>query len=104
MENGNSQTARRRFGDLPLAAASIGGFWLFYFVTNLIRVGLLDPMGNFAGIGRRALGCLFGVALTFLVWLVVSRAGRETLRIQVIAAALACLPASAFYSTFIAGF
>jgi hypothetical protein len=100
MESAPSLPVRRRFDDLPLAAASIGGFWLFYFVTLLIRIGLLDPEGSLAGIGRRALGCLFGVALTFLVWLVVSRAARETLRVQVIAAALACLPASVVFATF----
>src|SRR5438270_7060680 len=105
MDIGPSQIARRRFADLPLAAASICGFWLFYFLTVLIRTGLLDPMGTFASIGRHALGCLFGIALTFLVWLVVSRAAWErSLRVQVIAAALACLPASAIFSTFNAAF
>jgi two-component system LytT family sensor kinase len=100
MDNGRNPPAAHRFADLPLAAASIGGFWLFYFVTIVIRVGLLDPQGSLSGIGRRALGCLFGIVITFLVWLVVSRAARETLRVQVIAVALACLPASAVFATF----
>ncbi|MDB5692465.1 MAG: sensor histidine kinase [Alphaproteobacteria bacterium] len=101
MENGQSQSARGRFADLPLAAASIGGFWFFYFATILIRVGLLDPEASLDDIGRRALGCGFGVLVTFIVWVVVSRAAREkSLRIQVIAAALACLPASAIFATF----
>src|SRR3954470_20303575 len=104
MENGQSLSASRRYADLPLAAASIAGFWLFYFVTLVIRMVLLDPESNLAGIGRRMLGCLLGIFLTFLVWLVVSRAGRETLRVQVIAAALACLPASAVFATFNAAF
>ena len=90
----------RRFADLPLAAASIGGFWLFYFLTLVVRAGLLDPAGGLSAIPRRALGCLLGVALTFLVWLVVNRAARETLRVQVISAALACLPAAAIFATF----
>src|SRR3954469_20062244 len=101
MEKRPSQLPRdRRFADLPLAAASIGGFWLFYFATIVIRTRLLDPQGSFAGIGRRALGCLLGILLTFLVWLVVNRAARETLRVQVISAALACLPAAAIFATF----
>jgi two-component system, LytTR family, sensor kinase len=104
MDNGQSLPAPRRFADLPLAAASIAGFWLFYFATIVVRTGLLDPEASFAGIGRRSLGCLFGILLTFLVWLVVSRTGRETLRVQVIAAALACLPASAIFATFNAAF
>ncbi|MEA3001436.1 MAG: two-component system, LytTR family, sensor kinase [Sphingomonadales bacterium] len=98
MENGQSQSARGRFADLPLAFASIGGFWFFYFITIVIRTGLLE--GNYAGIPRRSLGCLLGIALTLLVWLVLSRAARETLRVQVIAAALACLPAAAVFATF----
>jgi hypothetical protein len=98
MDYSQSQSARGRFADLPLAAASIGGFWLFYFMTILLRAGLMES--NLVGIGRRALGCLLGIALTFLVWLVVSRAARETLRVQVIAAALACLPAAAIFATF----
>jgi hypothetical protein len=101
MENGRSQSLSWRVADLPLAAASIGGFWLFYFVTILIRVGLLDPEARLDDIGRRALGCLFGIVVTFVVWLVVNRAAREkSLRVQVIAAALACLPASAIFATF----
>ena len=101
MENSQVQKPfQRRFADLPLAAASIGGFWLFYFLTILIRTGLLDPDGGFSVIARRALGCLLGILLTFLVWLVVNRAARETLRVQVIAAALACLPAAAIFATF----
>src|SRR4051812_4724610 len=101
MEKRPAQLPRdRRFADLPLAAASIGGFWLFYFLTLLIRTGLLDPDGGLAAVPRRALGCLLGILLTFLVWLVVNRAARETLRVQVISAALACLPAAAIFATF----
>jgi hypothetical protein len=101
MDNSQNPPAARRFADLPLAAASIGGFWLFYFLTVLIRMGLLNPEASLDEIGRRALGCLFGIVVTFFVWLVVSRAAREkSLRIQVIAAALACLPASAIFATF----
>jgi two-component system LytT family sensor kinase len=102
MENGQTLPPHdRRFADLPLAAASIGGFWLFYFLTVVVRIVLLDPEGRVDDIGRRALGCLVGVAITFVVWLVVSRTVREkSLRVQVIAAALACLPASAVFATF----
>src|SRR4051812_10965123 len=101
MEKRPAQLPRdRRFADLPLAAASIGGFWLFYFLTILIRTGLLDPEGGFSAIPRRAVGCLLGILLTFLVWLVVNRAARETLRVQVVSAALACLPAAAIFATF----
>ncbi|MFN3388124.1 MAG: hypothetical protein ACK40O_04280, partial [Allosphingosinicella sp.] len=87
-----------RLPDLPLAAASIVGFWLFYFATIVLRMALIEE--TFQSLGYRALGCLIGILLTFLVYLVISRAAQERLRIQVIAAAIACIPAAAIFSTF----
>jgi hypothetical protein len=89
---------RRHLPDLPIAAASIGGFWLFYFVTIILRVALLDE--SFNGLEYRAFGCLIGAALTFLVYIVLARAAEEPIRIKVMAAAIACLPAAAVFSTF----
>jgi histidine kinase len=91
-------SAERRLPDWPAAAASILGFWLFYFATIVVRTWLIEE--NLAWLGSRALGCLIGVALTFLVYLVLSRAARENVRIQIVAAAIACLPAAAIFSTF----
>ena len=90
--------AAARLPDLPLAAASIVGFWLFYFATIVLRMALIEE--SFHSLGYRALGCLIGILLTFLVYLVISRAAQERLRIQVIAAAIACIPAAAIFSTF----
>ena len=98
MESSVTSGLRSRLPDLPAAAASIGGFWLFYFVTILIRMALLDE--SFHSLEYRALGCLIGVALTFLVYIVLARAAEEPIRIKVIAAAIACLPAAAIFSTF----
>ncbi|HYE27964.1 MAG TPA: histidine kinase [Allosphingosinicella sp.] len=98
MESFTEYRAHRRLPDLPLAAASILGFWLFYFATIVIRTWLIDE--SLAWLGSRALGCVVGVVLTFLVYLVVSRAARESVRIQIVAAAIACLPAAAIFSTF----
>jgi two-component system LytT family sensor kinase len=89
---------RARLADLPLAAASIGGFWLFYFATIVVRTAIVDQ--EYALLGYSALGCLIGLFLTFLVWVVLVRAARESIRIQVIAAAIACIPAAAIFSTF----
>jgi signal transduction histidine kinase len=89
---------RARLPDIELAAASIAGFWLFYFVTIVIRMALLEE--SFQALDYRALGCLVGVALTFLVYLVLKRADGESIRIKVIAAAISCLPAAAIFSTF----
>jgi hypothetical protein len=93
-------SARRR--DLTLGAVSIGGFWLFYFATVLLRGATVD--GSFGILGMQALSCVFGAFLTALVWLVVRRAAQETMRVQVIAAAIACLPAAAMLATFNIGF
>jgi hypothetical protein len=88
----------RRLPDLPLAVASITGFWLFYFATVVARWALIEQ--DFHGLGVRALGCLVGIALTGLVWLVLDRAAQESIRVQIVAAAIACLPAAAIFATF----
>jgi two-component system LytT family sensor kinase len=98
MDHGRPFPLMRRVPELPLAVASIFGFWLFYFATVAIQAALVDR--NFGTLGIQALGCLVGVALTGLVWLVLNRAAQESIRIQVIAAAIACLPAAAIFATF----
>src|SRR5919112_1136909 len=98
MESLTDYRAHRRLPDLPLAAASILGFWLFYFATIVIRTLLIDE--SLAWLGYRALGCVIGIVLTFLVYIVLSRAARESVRIQIVAAAIACVPAAAIFSTF----
>jgi hypothetical protein len=98
MESLTDYRAHRRLPDLPLAAASIFGFWLFYFTTIVIRTLLIEE--SLTWLSYRALGCLIGVVLTFLVYIVLSRAARESVRIQIVAAAIACVPAAAIFSTF----
>ena len=65
MERLTDYRAHRRLPDLPLALASILGFWLFYFATIVIRTWLIEE--SLAWIAYRALGCLVGIVLTFLV-------------------------------------
>jgi two-component system LytT family sensor kinase len=89
-------SARRR--DLTLGLASIAGFWIFYFATIVLRAGAIDR--DFSDLGMRIVACLFGASLTGVLWLVLRRAAQETMRVQVIAAAIACLPAAAIFSTF----
>jgi two-component system LytT family sensor kinase len=95
----DSQTGlRSRVPDLRLAAASIGGFWLFYFLTIVIRMALLEE--SFHSLEWRGLGCLVGVLLTFLVYLVLRIAADESLTIKIIVGAISCIPAAAIFSTF----
>ncbi|HEX8625935.1 MAG TPA: histidine kinase [Allosphingosinicella sp.] len=98
MESLTDYRAHRRLPDLPLAAASIFGFWLFYFATIVIRTLLIEERPDW--LSYRALGCVIGIVLTFLVYFVLSRAARESVRIQIVAAAIACVPAAAIFSTF----
>jgi two-component system LytT family sensor kinase len=98
MESLTDYRAHRRLPDLPLAAASIFGFWLFYFATIVIRTLLIEESLDW--LSYRALGCVIGIVLTFLVYFVLSRAARESVRIQIVAAAIACVPAAAIFSTF----
>lgn len=98
MESFTDYRAHRRLPDLPLAAASILGFWLFYFATIVVRTLLIEE--DLSWLSYRALGCVIGIVLTFLVYFVLSRAARESVRIQIVAAAIACVPAAAIFSTF----
>ena len=75
MKSFTDYRAHRRLPDLPLAAASILGFWLFYFTTIVIRTLLIEE--SLAWLGYRVLGCVIGAILTFLVYFVLSRAARE---------------------------
>ena len=89
---------RARLPDLNLALSLIGGFWLFYFATIVVRMALLGE--DMVDVPIRFAGCLFGAFLTFILYLVLRRSADESIRIRVIAAALACLPAAAVFATF----
>jgi two-component system LytT family sensor kinase len=98
MDDSRTLSGRAHLPDLPLAAASIGGFWLFYFATLAVRTAIIDQ--DYGGLVYSALGCVIGAILTFCVWIVLAFAAEESVRIQVIAAAIACIPAAAVFSTF----
>ncbi|MFL6857276.1 MAG: sensor histidine kinase [Allosphingosinicella sp.] len=98
MDDARTLPGRARLPDLPLAAASIGGFWLFYFATIAVRTAIVDQ--EYATLVYSALGCVIGAILTFCVWIVLAFAAEESVRVQVVAAAIACIPAAAIFSTF----
>ena len=87
-----------RLPDLPLALKTIVGFWLFYFATVVVRALLVGEERHL--LDGTAPGILVGILVTFIVYLVLRWAGRETLRTKVIVAAIVCVPASAVYATF----
>ena len=98
MDTATMSGPRARLPDLNLALSLIGGFWLFYFATIVVRMALLGE--DLVDVPIRFAGCLFGAFLTFILYLVLRRSADESIRIRVIAAALACLPAAAVFATF----
>jgi len=87
-----------RLPDLPLALKTIVGFWFFYFATVIVRALLVGEGRHL--LDRTVPGILVGILVTFIVYLVLRWAARETLRTKVIVAAIVCVPASAVYATF----
>ncbi len=83
-----------RFADIGLAVRSIGGFWLFYLATVLLRA-LLGPEAASA-MGLRAISAAVGVVLTALIYVALRLLARDaSLRRMIIVAALCALPAAA---------
>ena len=83
-----------RFADIGLAVRSIGGFWLFYLATVLLRA-LLGPEAASA-MGLRAISAAVGVVLTSLIYIALRLLARDaSLRRMITVAALCALPAAA---------
>jgi signal transduction histidine kinase len=73
--------------------ASIAGLWACYFVLVTIRAAIgLEMQGEL--LWRRALVCFAGMAITFLMWLLLRLFDRQRLGIQIAAALLLAVPAS----------
>jgi len=73
--------------------ASIAGLWACYFVLVTIRAAIgLEMQGEL--LWRRALVCFAGMAITFLMWLILRATDRNRLGVQIAAALLLAVPAS----------
>jgi two-component system LytT family sensor kinase len=73
--------------------ASIAGLWACYFVLVTIRAAIgLEMQGEL--LWRRALVCFAGMAITFLMWLLLRLFDRHRLGVQIGAALLLAVPAS----------
>jgi LytS/YehU family sensor histidine kinase len=95
-----AQTPRpARFADWTMAAKTIFGFWSFYMGTVLVRA-LLGPEAASA-IGFRTLSGLLGIALSFLIYVILRLlAGDGNVRKMIVVAATAALPAAVLLSWF----
>jgi len=88
---------RSRFADWPLALRSIGGFWLFYLATVLVRA-FLGPEAASAMTFRIA-NAVVGIVLTVLIYAALALLARgASVRRMVTVAAIAALPCSLLLS------
>lgn len=78
---------------LRTVLASIAGLWACYFVLVTIRAAIgLELQGEL--LWRRGLVCFAGMAITFLMWLLLRLFDRNRLGVQIAAALLLAVPAS----------
>src|SRR4051794_40457102 len=91
-------TARRRFGDWPLAVKSILGFWCFYALTVLVRAFLgTDPWTT---LKDKLVIIAIGLALTGLIYLAIAVIGDGAgIRRKAVIAALSSAIASVVMGT-----
>jgi two-component system, LytTR family, sensor kinase len=89
---GRPVTAPRR-----LALLSILGFWAFYFAINTFRAFIGDEGGQFDMIARRTFVSLVGIALTFILYLVLERRARQSTANLIATVFVASVPVSLAY-------
>ena len=78
---------------LRVVLASIAGLWACYFVLTTFRSAIgLELQAEL--LWRRGLVSLVGIAVTFVVWLVLRLFDRQRLWLQIVAALILAMPAS----------
>ena len=88
---------RPRFADWPLALRSIGGFWLFYLATVLLRA-FIGPEAASA-MAFRVINAVVGIVLTTLIYCAIACFARGgSVRRMAIVAATAALPCAILLS------
>lgn len=82
-----------------IALLSMIGFWLFYYVSVTLRAWIIARPGyHYAMLDNRAWVALFGVGVTWLMYLALQRFARRTLRARVAAAFLLAAVGAVAYS------
>lgn len=79
---------------LRLVAASILALWLFYFLLTTVRSLIQDFSFQDEMLWRRSVVMLVGVAMTFIVWLILRLFDEKPLWSKILVAFLVALPAS----------
>ena len=84
--------------DPRVALWSILGFWVFYYVLNTARMAFDPAEKQFDMLPRRAAVTVIGVALTFLIYLILRRFEGRSMRVLVTTAFLASVPVAFAYA------
>jgi two-component system, LytTR family, sensor kinase len=98
MTNDTSDAESAVRPDRRTALLSILGFWLFYFGLNTLRWAVEGATHQLAMIERRSVVTLFGVGFTYLLYLLLRRFERSSIRTLVTIAFLASVPVSVAYA------
>ena len=88
---GEGETARLPF---RLVLATMVGLWLFYFLLTTLRGSILGLELQDEMLWRRAIVSASGIAITFVLWLVLRLVDNRTFGWKVGVAVIAALPAS----------
>jgi two-component system, LytTR family, sensor kinase len=81
-----------------VALWSIFWFWAFYFVLNTARMAIAEHGNQFEMMHRRGAVVLVGIAMTFVMYLILRRLEHKSMRFLVTTAFLVSIPASIVYA------
>ncbi len=81
-----------------LALLSIVGFWLFYFVMNTLRSCVAGGDAQLSHAGRRAAVSCIGMALSFILYIMLRPLDRAGMRLRTAIAFAASVPVSLAYA------
>ena len=85
--------------DRRVAVWSIFAFWAFYFVLNTALMAIEGAHDQFSMLPRRGGVAVAGIALTFVMYLILRRVEGKSMRFLVTTAFLISVPASVAYAT-----
>ncbi|HWY63159.1 MAG TPA: histidine kinase [Rhizomicrobium sp.] len=85
--------------DRGVAIKSILALWAFYFVLNTARMAIETEPGQLEMMGLRSGVTLAGIAITFVMYLILRHLEARSMRFMVTTALLISIPATAIYAT-----
>ncbi|WP_025294405.1 sensor histidine kinase [Sphingomonas sanxanigenens] len=95
-----SERARPPALSREVALYSILGFWLFYVIIVTTRAAVMDFPSQSEMAARRAVVTVFGIVVTWVVYLLLKRVDHRPLGTRIATAFVAALPAAAAIAAF----